>query len=60
MSVYMMTFAMAPLGAFMSGWSIDHLGGAATMLIAGITLSVFVVCMATLHPGYRKIRNTPI
>jgi predicted MFS family arabinose efflux permease len=59
MSVYMMTFALAPLGAFMSGWSIDHIGGAATMLIAGITLSIFVICMATFHPGYRKIRNTP-
>jgi MFS family permease len=59
MSVYMMTFSLAPLGAFLSGWSIDHIGGAATMLIAGLILSVFVVCMASLHPGYKKIRNTP-
>ncbi len=29
------------------------------MLIAGLILSVFVVCMASLHPGYKKIRNTP-
>jgi hypothetical protein len=29
------------------------------MLGAGTTLSIFVVCMATLHPGYKKIRNTP-
>jgi len=59
MSVYMMTFSLAPMGAFMAGWLIDHVGGAATMIGAGLTLSVFVVCMATLHPGYKKIRNTP-
>jgi hypothetical protein len=29
------------------------------MLGAGILLSAFVVGMATLHPGYRKIRNEP-
>ncbi|MBV9581569.1 MAG: MFS transporter [Chloroflexi bacterium] len=58
MSVYMMTFALGPLGGFMAGWSIDHIGGAATMLGAGITLSVFVVCMATLNPRYKKIRNS--
>jgi MFS family permease len=59
MSVYMMTFSLAPLGAFLSGWSIDHVGGAATMFGAGVLLSIFVICMATLHPGYRKIRNEP-
>jgi MFS family permease len=59
MSVYMMTFSLAPLGAFLAGWSIDHVGGAATMLCAGVTLSIFVVCMATLHPGYKEIRNSP-
>jgi MFS family permease len=59
MSVYMMTFSLAPMGAFLSGWSIDHVGGAATMLGAGLALSVFVVAMASLHPGYKKIRNTP-
>jgi MFS family permease len=59
MSVYMMTFSLAPLGAFLSGWSIDHVGGAATMMLAGGLLATFVVCMASFHPGYKKIRNTP-
>ncbi len=59
MSVYMMTFSLGPLGAFLAGWSIDHIGGAPTMISAGLLLSVFVVCMATLHPGYKMIRNSP-
>jgi hypothetical protein len=59
MSVYMMTFSLAPLGGFLSGWSIDHVGGAATMLAAGGLLSLFVIGMANFHPGYRKIRDTP-
>jgi hypothetical protein len=33
----------------------DHIGGPPTMLLIGGTLAVFVVGMATLHPGYRRL-----
>ncbi|MCA1646322.1 MAG: MFS transporter [Chloroflexi bacterium] len=58
MSVYMMTFALSGFSASASGYMMDHIGGAVTMLLQGILLAVFVVLMATLNKGYRSIRDS--
>lgn len=58
MSVYMMTFALSGFSASASGYLMDHVGGAVTMLSQGIVLAVFVVLMATLNKGYRSIRDS--
>jgi MFS family permease len=58
MSVYMMTFALSGFSASASGYLMDQLGGAVTMLLQGILLAIFVVLMATLNSGYRSIRNS--
>src|SRR5579864_6909064 len=58
MSVYMMTWALSGFSASLSGVLMDHVGGAITMLSQGFVLAVFVVLMATLNGGYRKIRNS--
>jgi MFS family permease len=58
MSVYMMTFALSGFSASASGYLMDNVGGAVTMLSQGILLAVFVVLMATLNSGYRSIRNS--
>jgi hypothetical protein len=54
MSAYMMTWSLSSLSSAPFGALMDHIGGAPTMLLIGVTLSVFVVGMATLHPGYRR------
>ena len=58
MSVYMMTWALSGFSASLSGVMMDHVGGAVTMLFQGLVLAVFVVCMATMNSGYKKIRNS--
>ncbi len=58
MSVYMMTWALSGFSASVSGVLMDQFGGAVTMLSQGSILAVFVVLMATLNGGYRKIRNS--
>ena len=58
MSVYMMTWALSGFSASISGVLMDNVGGAVTMLSQGLMLAVFVVLMATLNGGYRKIRNS--
>jgi MFS family permease len=58
MSVYMMTWALSGFSASLSGVLMDNFGGAVTMLSQGSLLAVFVVLMATLNSGYRKIRNS--
>jgi MFS family permease len=58
MAVYMMTWALSGFSASLSGVLMDHVGGAITMLLQGLWLAVFVVLMATLNGGYRKIRNS--
>jgi MFS family permease len=55
MSVYMMTWSLAPLAAAPFGTAMDHIGGAATMILIGGTLTVFVVGMTRLHPGFRQL-----
>jgi len=58
MSVYMMTFAISGFSASASGYLMDNVGGAVTMLVQGIVLAIFVVLMATMNAGYRSIRNS--
>ena len=58
MSVYMMTFALSGFAASMSGYMMDQIGGALTMLIQGLALSVFVILMASFNAGYRSIRDS--
>jgi MFS family permease len=58
MSVYMMTFALSGFSASASGYLMDNIGGAVTMLLQGAILAVFVVLMATFNSGYRSIRNS--
>jgi MFS family permease len=58
MSVYMMTFALSGFSASISGYLMDNVGGAVTMLGQGIVLAVFVVLMSTMNAGYRSIRNS--
>jgi MFS family permease len=58
MSVYMMTFALSGFSASASGYVMDNLGGAVTMLSQGLILAVFVVLMARFNAGYRSIRNS--
>jgi MFS family permease len=58
MAVYMMTFSLSGFSASLSGFMMDHIGGAATMLGQGIVLAIFVVYMATMNKGYRQIRNS--
>jgi hypothetical protein len=55
MSAYMMTWSLSSLSSAPFGALMDHVGGAPTMLLIGVTLSVFVLGMATLHPGYRRL-----
>lgn len=55
MSVYMMTWSLAPLAAAPFGTAVDHLGSSLTMIVIGGTLTVFVVAMTRLHPGFRKL-----
>jgi MFS family permease len=57
MSVYMMTFALSGFSASGSGYLMDNVGGAVTMLLQGILLAIFVVLMATFNRGYRSIRE---
>ncbi len=55
MSMYMMTWSLAPLSAAPFGTAIDHLGGSLTMILIGGTLTIFVLAMTRLHPGFRKL-----
>jgi MFS family permease len=55
MSMYMMTWSLSPLSAAPFGTAVDHIGGSLTMILIGGTLTVFVVAMTRLHPGFRKL-----
>lgn len=55
MAIYMMTWSLAPLSSAPFGALMDHIGGPETMMLIGGALAIFVVAMATLHPGYRKL-----
>jgi MFS family permease len=55
MSIYMMTWALAPLSAAPFGVLMDNIGGPPTMMLIGIALTASVVAIARLHPGYRRL-----
>lgn len=55
MSMYMMTWSLAPLSAAPFGTAMDHIGGSLTMILIGGCLTVFVVAMTRFHPGFRKL-----
>ena len=55
MSIYRMTWSLAPLSSAPFGAPMDHIGGPPTMIIIGGVLAVFVVVMASFHPGYRRL-----
>jgi MFS family permease len=55
MSIYMMTWALAPLSAAPFGALMDSIGGPPTLMIIGIVLTASVVGIARLHPGYRRL-----
>ena len=55
MSVYMMTWSLAPLSAAPFGLLMDKIGAPPTMIIIGGVLALFVLGMAQFHPGYRRI-----
>jgi MFS family permease len=55
MSLYMMTWSLAPLAAAPFGTAVDHFGGPATMIAIGAVLTAFVVGMTRFHPGYRRL-----
>ncbi len=57
MAVYMMNMSLVPVSASFFGTMIDHYGGAPVMMTIGVLVALFVISMATLHPGYKKIRN---
>ncbi len=55
MAVYMMTWSLSSLSSAPFGALMDHVGGPLTMMLIGGTLAVFVVLMASFHPGYRRL-----
>jgi MFS family permease len=55
MSIYMMTWSLAPLSSAPFGVVMDHIGGPPTMLLIGGCLACFVVGMTLFHPGYRRL-----
>ena len=55
MSMYMMTWSLAPLSAAPFGTAVDHIGGSLTMILIGGALTIFVVCMTRFHPGVRRL-----
>jgi MFS family permease len=56
MSVYLLTFAVMPLGSVPAAWLADHIGGPLTIILAGGSLAAIVVAVALLYPPYRHIR----
>ncbi len=56
MSVYLLTFAVMPLGAAPAAWLADHLGGRLTVVLDGAIVAAVVIGVALLYPPYRRIR----
>ena len=53
MSVYLLTFATMPLGAFPMAWLADQIGGRPTVAGAGILVAVAVAGIALCYRPYR-------
>ncbi len=56
MSVYLLTFAVTPLGALPMSWISDHIGAPLTIAAAGALVALIVAGVAGLFPAYRRIR----
>ena len=56
MSVYLLTFAVMPIGSLPAAWLADHVGGPATVVGGGLAVAVLVVGVAILYRPYRQIR----
>jgi MFS transporter, DHA1 family, staphyloferrin A biosynthesis exporter len=56
MSVYMMTFALMPLGGLPAASLADAIGPQLTVALAGGLLAAVVAAIAVLVPSYRQIR----
>lgn len=57
MAAYMVTVSLSPVSSSAFGAAMDRFGGGPVMIVVGLVITVFVILMATLHPGYKKIRN---
>jgi len=55
MSIYMMTWSLAPLSSAPFGALMDHIGGPPTMIIIGGVLAVFVVSMTAFRSATRQL-----
>ena len=55
MSLYMMTWSLAPLAAAPFGMAIDYFGGPATMIAIGSVLTIFVIAMVQFTPGFKRL-----
>lgn len=55
MSLYMMTWSLAPLASAPFGTAVDHFGSSATMIVVGGFLATFIVGMARFHPSFRRM-----
>ncbi len=58
MSVYQVVQSFAPLSASIFGSAMDNVGGGPVMIGIGATVTLFVLAMSLLHPGYKRIRET--
>jgi MFS family permease len=56
MSVYLLTFATMPLGAFPLALLADQLGGPAVVAGAGLVVAGAIGGVGLLYPAYRRIR----
>jgi MFS transporter, DHA1 family, staphyloferrin A biosynthesis exporter len=56
MSVYLLTFAVMPLGSVPAAWLADHIGGPLTLILNGSVLAAVVIAVALLYRPYRHIR----
>ena len=55
MSLYMMTWSLAPLAAAPFGSAVDLFGGAPTMISIGTVLAIFVLAMVKFTPGFKRL-----
>ena len=55
MSLYMMTFAIMPLGTVPISWLVDQFGAPITIGVAGFLLAAIIGSVAVLSPTYRRV-----
>ncbi|MBE0415762.1 MAG: MFS transporter [Dehalococcoidia bacterium] len=55
MGIYMMTFALMPLGTFLLGAVVEEIGASLTVAGSGAIVVIFVLAMAILRPTLRRL-----